>query len=93
MVSRRLLINVCRHPTVRLESPDTSRNEHERKNAVDRQRGATRGAGRQESREHVVCAAVENVRIVEASGQVREHGKKGDSASDERYAAGQDRSP
>ena len=79
--------------TESLERTDTSRNEHEWKNTVEGPGGPTRRPGRQESREHVLRTAVENLRIVKASGEVREHAEKRKSASDERDAAGEDRSP
>jgi hypothetical protein len=79
--------------TKSLERADTRWNEHEWQHTVEGPHGAPRGSRCQESREHFWRAAVEDIRVLETSGEVGEHAKKRKGASDERYAAGQDRSP
>src|SRR6185295_1931962 len=75
-----------------LERADAGRDENQGKHAVESPDGPTRCPGRQEGREHVPGVAVENLGIVEPSGEKREHAEKRKGASDECDAAGQDRS-
>ena len=75
-----------------MEGTHAGGNENERKNAVDSPRSASSCAGRQEGRQHVLRTAVQNLGVVEASGEEREHAEESYGASHERKAAGEDRS-
>src|SRR6185295_3695427 len=66
-----------------LERTDAGRNENQWKDTVERPRGPACWTCSQESGEHIAGVTVENLRIVEASGQIGKDAQKGNRASNE----------